>query len=359
MSDQHSSPIKTPQQLVTVIVLSFVVPVLLIVLLVKFVAGEKSSGAGSSSMTPEAIAERLKPIGEVALAEAGGAKALQSGEAIYKLSCAACHAAGVAGAPKAGDAGLWAPRLKQGYDTLVKHATEGYKAMPAKGGNVDLDPIEVARAVAYLGNLAGAKFKEPDASTAAGSTHAERTGEQIVQGVCSGCHAEGKGGAPKIGSWDDWKPRVTKGLAVLTESAIHGHKGMPARGGMAEISDVEMRRAVEYMFKAHTGPASASAAAPVAVPVAAPVASSAGKADGAAGEKLYKQTCIACHAAGVAGAPKTGDKAAWAPRVKQGIDALVASAIKGKGAMPPRGTAGNATDAEIRAAVEYLVAQAK
>jgi len=362
MSDQHSSPIKTPRQLITVIVLSFVVPVLIIVLLVKYVVGDKTSGAGSSSMTPEAVADRLKPVGSVVLAEAGGARALQTGEAVYKLACAACHAAGVAGAPKTGDVGSWAPRLKQGYDTLVKHAVEGFKGMPAKGGNADLDPIEVARAVAYLGNQAGAKFKEPDAPAAAGAKHAERAGEQVVQAVCSGCHAEGKGGAPKIGNWDDWKPRVAKGLAALTESSIHGHKGMPARGGMAEISDAEMRRAVEYMFKSHTKPggvAAAGAAATSAVAVAASATPSPGKADGAAGEKLFKQACTACHATGVAGAPKLGDKVAWAPRVKLGVEALVSSVVKGKGAMPPRGAAGNATDAEIRAAVEYLVAQAK
>lgn len=356
MSDQHSSPIKTPRQLITVIVLAFVVPVLLIVLLVKFVAGEKKTGAGSASMTPEAVAERLKPVATVVLAEAGGARAMQSGEAVYKLACAACHAAGVAGAPKAGDAGLWAPRLKQGYDTLVKHATEGFKGMPAKGGNADLDPIEVARAVTYLSNQAGAKFKEPEAPAAA-TKSAERSGEQVVQAVCSACHAEGKGGAPKIGAWDDWKPRVSKGLAALTESSTKGHKGMPARGGMAELTDTEMKRAVEYMFEAHT-----KQAAPVATtaPAAAMSVASAPavKPDAAAGEKLYSQACVACHATGVAGAPKTGDKAAWAPRAKQGAEALAANVVKGKGAMPPRGGS-TASDAEIRAAVEYLLARAK
>jgi cytochrome c5 len=362
MSDQHSSPIRTPQQLVTVIVLSFVVPVLIIVLLVKYVVGDKTSGAGSSSMTPEAVADRLKPIGSVVLAEAGSAKTLQTGEAVYKLACAACHAAGIAGAPKTGDAGPWAPRLKQGFDTLVKHAVEGFKGMPAKGGNADLDPVEVARAVAYLGSQAGAKFKEPDAPAAAGSKHVERTGQEVAQGVCSACHAEGKGGAPKIGNWDDWKPRVAKGLAALTESSIHGHKGMPARGGMAEISDVEMRRAVEYMFKSHIKPGAAAAVGTTAATTVVAAASAMpgpGKADGAAGEKLYKQACTACHAAGVAGAPKLGDKAAWAPRITLGVDALVSNVLKGKGAMPPRGAAGNASDAEIRAAVEYVVAQAK
>jgi cytochrome c5 len=96
----------------------------------------------------------------------------------------------------------------------------------------------------------------------------------------------------------------------------------------------------------------ASAAVPVAA--AAPA-----RADAAAGKKLYDGSCMACHASGVAGAPKLGDKAAWAPRASAGVDALTASVIKGKGAMPPKGAAAAASDAEIRAAVEYMLAQSK
>lgn len=165
---QHTSPIRTPKQLITVVVLAFVVPVIVIIMLATFVAGNKVTGAGSDSMTPEAIAERLRPVGTVAYAAAStGPRALQSGEEVYKAACSACHAAGVAGAPKAGDVAAWAPRIKQGFDTLVKHAVEGFKAMPAKGGNASLDPIEVARAVAFMANEAGAKFKEPEAPAAA------------------------------------------------------------------------------------------------------------------------------------------------------------------------------------------------
>jgi cytochrome c5 len=164
--DQHSSPIKTPQQLITVVVLAFVVPIIVIVLLVKFVVAANTAGSGSASMTPEAIAERLAPVGRVELAAAGGAKALQSGEAVYNAACGACHAAGVAGAPKMGDAGAWSPRVNQGFDLLVKHAVEGYKAMPAKGGNSALDNIEVARAVAFIANNAGGAFREPDPAPA-------------------------------------------------------------------------------------------------------------------------------------------------------------------------------------------------
>jgi len=166
MSDQHASPIKTPKQLAIVVALAFLIPITIIILLAKFVAGQSVQGAGSTSMSPEAVADRLKPIGSVAFAEGGGAKTLQTGEAVYGATCAACHATGAAGAPKAGDTAAWEPRIKEGFETLVKHATEGFKAMPPKGGSADLDPVEVARAVAHLANTAGAKFKEPEAPAA-------------------------------------------------------------------------------------------------------------------------------------------------------------------------------------------------
>ncbi len=95
-----------------------------------------------------------------------------------------------------------------------------------------------------------------------------------------------------------------------------------------------------------SGPASPPAA----------LAAAGGKPDGA---KVYAAGCNACHAAGVAGAPKFGDKAAWAPRAQLGAAALTASVIKGKGAMPPKGAQPNASEAELRAAVEHMLAAAK
>jgi len=343
---QHSSPIKTPKQLITVIVLSFVVPIILIILLATYVVGGGTAGAGSDAMTPEAIADRLRPIGTVAFAAAGGARTMQGGEAVYKLACAACHSAGVAGAPKTGDRAAWAPRIKQGLDVLNTHAVDGFKAMPAKGGNPDLDPVEVARAVVFMANQSGAKFKEPDAP-AARTAAVVRSGEQIVQQACGNCHTSGTGGAPKIGDRAAWSKRVSVGVDKVTAAAIQGHGKMPARGGMADLTDAEMKSAVLYMFGQST-------AATAAVAAAAP--SVAAKSDGA---KIYAAGCNACHAAGVAGAPKFGDKAAWAARSKLGVDALTAAVIKGKGAMPPKGAVSGASDAELRAAVEYMLAAAR
>ncbi len=80
---------------------------------------------------------------------------------------------------------------------------------------------------------------------------------------------------------------------------------------------------------------------------------------GATGQKIYKQSCQACHANGVANAPKPGDKAAWAPRIATGIDAMLAVAKKGKGAMPPKGTCMGCSDDDLKAAIEYMVSQSK
>jgi cytochrome c5 len=107
-------------------------------------------------------------------------------------------------------------------------------------------------------------------------------------------------------------------------------------------------------------PAPAQEAAP---PVTAPAAPAAGGGSVAKGEDIYKQTCFACHAAGVAGAPKLGDKAAWGPRIAQGNDTLYTHSIKGfqgkAGMMPPKGGNMSLSDADVKAAVDYMVAQSK
>jgi cytochrome c5 len=115
-----------------------------------------------ADMSPDAISTRLAPVARLEFTPSGAAThTLKSGEAVFSGLCVACHGAGVAGAPKVGDKKAWGPRIAQGFDTLVKHATEGYKGMPPKGGGTDLDPQEVARAVAWMADQGGASFKEP------------------------------------------------------------------------------------------------------------------------------------------------------------------------------------------------------
>ena len=79
----------------------------------------------------------------------------------------------------------------------------------------------------------------------------------------------------------------------------------------------------------------------------------------AGGEQIYKQSCQGCHATGAAGAPKLGNKEAWAPRIATGVDAMLAVAIKGKGAMPPKGACASCSDDDLKAAIEYMVSQSR
>jgi cytochrome c5 len=166
MSSEHESPIKTPKQLAAAVTAAFLIPIFTIVLLVKYVNVTGKTGEGSSSMTAESVTDRIKPVAKVEFKDVNAPKVLKTGQEIYDGVCAGCHNVGAAGAPKNGDKGAWAARLSQGYDKLVEHAVKGIRGMPAKGGNPDLDDIEVARAVAIMGNSVGANFKEPAAPAA-------------------------------------------------------------------------------------------------------------------------------------------------------------------------------------------------
>ena len=100
------------------------------------------------------------------------------------------------------------------------------------------------------------------------------------------------------------------------------------------------------------------AAAP-AVDTAMAAAGDAASAGPKSGEEIYNGSCMACHATGAAGAPKLGDVALWAPRIATGIDAMLAIAIKGKGAMPPKGLCMTCSDAELQSAIEYMVSKSQ
>jgi len=155
--EEHSSFIKTPQQLVTIVLLAFVVPVIGIILLVQLVIGGPK--ADPSALAPEAVSARIQPVGKVEFGAAGGA-AVRSGEEIAKEVCAACHQAGVAGAPKSGDKAAWAPRLKLGYTGLLQSVIKGKGAMAARAGT-SLTDQELGSAVVYIANQAGGNLKEP------------------------------------------------------------------------------------------------------------------------------------------------------------------------------------------------------
>ncbi len=280
MTEEHSSPIKTPKQLVIVVLLAFAVPISIVGLVSQLV----TSGEHGEKSSPDQVLARIQPVGTVVLAEATGPKGMLTGEQVFNQVCKTCHEAGLAGAPKFGDKAAWAHVVAQGEKTTFEHAITGFKAMPPKGGNAELSDDEVKRAVAFMVSKVGTNWTSPP-----------------VQATAAAAPAAPPAAAPA-----------------------------PA-----------------------PAPAAVATAAPAASAAAAPAAS------GDAGKKTYDTTCVACHGAGIAGAPKFGDKAAWAPRIKTGIPTLYNAALKGMGAMPPKGGNTALPDADVKAAVDYMVAASK
>ena len=194
----------------------------------------------------------IRPIlGSTALAAALCLPAAADGAArdgfqVYAEVCSTCHASGRDGAPMVGDKKAWAKRAERGLSGLSQTAMTGLRKMPPHGGKLDLSDIEIKRAIAYMVNQSGGNWVEPAERAAAAPS---RSGEAIVQAKCADCHATGKGGAPRIGDSTAWVGRAKEGFDSLVRSAIQGHGGMPARGGMANHTDAETRDAVTYMFQ--------------------------------------------------------------------------------------------------------------
>ena len=210
----------------------------------------------------------------------------------------------------------------------------------------------------------------------------ERQGDQIFNKICIQCHAADSivPNAPKFENKGDWAPRIAQGFDTLFQHALNGFNAMPAKGGAADLTDQELKRAITYMANKAGGtfpdpdaaaPADAAASGEAASAPAADAAASADapKADaakaedkgaaagGADGKKVYEASCQACHGGAVPGVPHVGKKEDWAPRIKQGKDTLHKHAIEGFNAMPAKGGNGSLSDDEVKAAVDYMANQ--
>ena len=179
------------------------------------------------------------------------------------------------------------------------------------------------------------------ATVDASAQNVERSGKEVVEASCFACHGSGANGAPRIGDKRAWAKRSAQGLTSLTASALKGIRQMPPHGGNMNLTDTEIERAITYMVNQSGGN------------WVEPISRTAQAAE-RTGEQIVQARCIKCHQTGEGGAPKIGDRAAWIPRVKQGLDVVVRSAIKGHGGMPARGGQADLTDAEMRSAVVYM-----
>lgn len=262
--DSHSSFIKSPQQLVVVILLAFLVPIIGIILLVQLVANKPS--ADPNVLDPESVAARIQPVGRIEFGAPTAAAGSRTGEGIVKTTCAACHQAGVANAPKIGDAKAWAAPVKQGLRSMLAIAIKGKGAMPPRGGDTSLTDEELARAIVFMANQSGAKLKEPAApkqaakpappqpqaqvakKSAAKPAAAAADGKAVYDKTCFACHAQSVAGSPRLGDKEAWAPRLKQGADVLLQSVLKGKGAMPPKGGNPALSDAEIWEAVQFMI---------------------------------------------------------------------------------------------------------------
>lgn len=264
----------TPREVIISIVAGLLAPLLAIFLIVQLVLGIQADQKPdvSSEVAQKATLERIKPFAELAALDASAPVVEKSGEEVYNGACVACHGSGALGAPRFGNKGDWGARIGQGYDTLIKNAIAGIRQMPPRGGNADLTDTEMARAVAYMANAAGASFKAPEAAApteavaatpeaapaaptavAAAPKSDPIKGKKIYQTTCALCHAAGIAGAPKPGDMAAWGPRVAQGYATLYSHAITGIRGMPPKGGNPSLTEADIANAVGYMFSESGG----------------------------------------------------------------------------------------------------------
>lgn len=261
---------------------------------------------------------------------------------------------------------------------LVLALVCGFAArMLGVGGDNSSDPImrnALMERIQPVGNVRTSADDLPQASAVMEVASGPKTAEELVNGACAACHAAGVAGAPMLGDEAAWAERRELGLEALVASVINGKGSMPARGG-STYTDEEITRAVQSiaLYEVEeaapaTTPEAAPAAAPESDDTAQSTATEAATAVAAVvmGEMpdgltdTIKATvdgvCAGCHIAGVANAPKYGDKEAWQARLEKGMPALVASVANGLNVMPPRGGS-TLTDEELPIAIQYMLAK--
>lgn len=167
-------------------------------------------------------------------------------------------------------------------------------------------------------------------------------GKSVYENYCSGCHATGAGGAPRYGDAYTWTPILKNGIDPVYTHAIKGIGGMPAKGTCISCQDSDIKQAVDYMVAAVAGKKGS----------AAPAAKKLTLEDG---KRIYQSNCSVCHDAGFKKAPKPGDIDTWRPIVNAGFIAAYTNVETGINGHPPHGACPTCTDAELIAAIKYMM----
>ena len=205
--------------------------------------------ADPAPVSEKAVEARIHPMGMFTAIDPNAPRVELTGEQVFNDVCSGCHGVGALGSPKFKDHAAWAPRIAKGYDTLLTHALNGFNKMPAHGGEPDLSDLEVARALVYMANAAGAKF-EPILKKEREPTAAELArGKTVYAENCAYCHDTGLTGAQKLTDTTAWTELLKKGRDDLYTAALKGTFGGPAKGGNDKLSDADTIDAVDYMIE--------------------------------------------------------------------------------------------------------------
>ena len=330
--------------------------------------------AANDGKTPITTPEPTKPSPPVVVGK--------SGKEIYDTVCMACHMIGILNAPKYGDKESWAIRLAKGEATLVSNAINGFNnIMPARGGNSDLSDEEVKRSVQYM--LAAVSDEEAPAATSE-TAEAEipvvagKSSKEIYETACMTCHTTGALNAPKYGDKESWAKSLAKDEATLVSNAINSfNEVVPALDGHSDLSDDEVKRAVQYMLAAvsdEEAPAATSETAEAEIAPAEKKKTSqtpivVGKSGekkktsqtpivvGKSGKEIYDTVCMTCHTTAVLNAPKYGDKESWAKSLAKDEATLVSNAINSfNEVVPALDGHSDLSDDEVKRAVQYMLA---
>ncbi len=344
---------------------------------------------------------RIKPVGEVKVAAASGAvgapagqvaaepqaeAAAVSGQDVYNKACAACHAAGVLNAPKLGSKEDWSPRFEQGLETLVGNAVNGVRSMPAKGGNPALSDEEIKASVTYMLGESGIEV-----AAAAPEAPAPEVAAPVAEAPASAAPAAPQRdkdvqlaliAARKAMSEARQAAKAAQRAAIAARRAALAAKEVASVLGGLGVAPAKKPAAAPAPAPAPAEKPVAPAAPKPVAPKPAPEAKQAPAAEETApaparktiapseivipegvsmaqGKQLYDSACMACHMTGAAGAPKVGDKEAWAPRLAQGFEVLVEHSLKGFKGMPAKGGRFDVPDWTVISAVGYMVSKSK
>lgn len=313
----------------------------IIIFAANMIGGGDDESRASDPLVAKDAAARIAPVGSVrvvgqaeeeAKVAAAGAPAASQGPRsaadVYNTVCMACHMTGAAGAPKTGDKAAWEPRVGVGMDALVQTVITGKGAMPPKGGNPGLSDDEIRGAIEHILKETGL-----EAGTGTGTATAAVPTAAPTEPAA--------------------EPAAESDVAAAAESVMD-----QAADAASAVVDTVSAGASQFADDAQSAAGqvadAASSAVDSAVAAVTPEAAES-SLDLEAGKGVYQKACFACHATGAAGAPKLDDAANWAPRIAQGPEVLLQSAINGKNAMPPKGGHTYLSDAEIANTVGYMV----